>query len=237
MQTPPPHPDSQSDAERLLGIVRGLARELRPNAQDAEHLGLDHLLERDFGLDSLARVEWLVRIERELGAKLGEKAFVDAETTGDLLRQIAGTASAETPAPVGIPMFAEAKVYHPPQTASTLIELLVRIERELGAKLGEKAFVDAETPAPAGAPVFAEVKVYHPPQAASTLIEILDWHVARHAEWVHFTLYDEEEHTEDITYRMLQEQTKAFAAAQICLRGQTGVAAHSDCRHSIAPTR
>ena len=188
MQTPPPHPDSQSDAERLLGIVRGLARELRPNAQDAEHLGLDHLLERDFGLDSLARVEWLVRIERELGAKLGEKAFVDAETTGDLLRQIAGTASAETPAPVGIPMFAEAKVYHPPQTASTLIE-------------------------------------------------ILDWHVARHAEWVHFTLYDEEEHTEDITYRMLQEQTKAFAAAQICLRGQTGVAAHSDCRHSIAPTR
>ncbi len=163
MQTPPSHPDSQSDAERLLGIVRGLARELRPNVQDAEHLGLDHLLERDFGLDSLARVELLVRIERELGARLGEKAFVDAETPRDLLRQIAGTASAETPTPVGIP-------------------------------------------------VFVEAKVYHSPQAASTLIEILDWHVARHAERVHFTLYDEEERTEDITYRMLQEQAKALAA-------------------------
>lgn len=162
MQTPP-HPDLQSDAERLLGIVRGLARELRPNVQDAEHLGLDHLLERDFGLDSLARAELLIRIERELGAKLGEKAFVDAETPRDLLRQIAGTASAETPTPAGIPMFVEAKVDHSPE-------------------------------------------------AASTLIEILDWHVARHAERVHFTLYDEEERTEDITYRMLQEQAKALAA-------------------------
>lgn len=124
MQTPPSHPDSQSDAERLLGIVRGLARELRPNAPAAEHLSLDHLLERDFGLDSLARVELLIRIERELGAKLGEKAFVDAETPRDLLRQIAGAASAETPTPVGTPVFAEAKVYHPPQAASTLIEIL-----------------------------------------------------------------------------------------------------------------
>ncbi|MEK6707376.1 MAG: AMP-binding protein [Pseudomonadota bacterium] len=170
MQTPPPHPDSQSDAERLLGIVRDLARKLRLNVQDAEHLGLGHLLERDFGVDSPARVELLVRIERELGAKLGEKTFVDAETPRDLLRQIVGT-------------------------------------------------VSAETSAPAGAPVFAEVKAYHPPQAASTLIEILDWHVTRHAERMHLTLYDKEERTENIIYRMLQEQARALLAVGLHQHG------------------
>ncbi|MDV6345816.1 AMP-binding protein [Nitrosomonas sp. Is37] len=159
----PSNTDSQSNAERLLGIVRSLAHELRPHAPAPKHLGLDHSLERDFGLDSLARVELLSRIERKLGVKLGEKALIDAETPRDLLKQIAGTITAETLTP-----------------AET-------------AKL-------------------TEIQVYHPPETASTLIEILDWRVARHPEQVHITLYDEEEHTEDITYRMLQDEAKALAA-------------------------
>ena len=163
MQTPPPQPDSSSNAELLLDIVRSLAHEFRPNAPAIEHMGLDHSLERDFGLDSLARVELLIRIERTLGVKLGEKAFTDAETPRDLLKQIAGTKSVATPVPVEIPAFAEAKAYHSPDTASTLIE-------------------------------------------------ILDWHVATHAEQVHLTLYDEDEHPEDITYLMLQEHAKALTA-------------------------
>src|SRR3989304_3710985 len=99
--TQPPRPDSMSDAERLLGIVCGLARELRPNAPDVESLGMNHALERDFGLDSLARVELLVRIERELCTRLDEKAFIAAETPLDLLRLITTAAGAETPAPAG----------------------------------------------------------------------------------------------------------------------------------------
>lgn len=161
----PSNTNSQSDAKRLIGIVRTLAYELRPNAPAPEHLGMDHSLERDFGLDSLARVELLNRIERELGVKLGEKAMVEAETPRDLLKQITGTVSAET-----------------------------------------------LTPTPAETAKFAEIQVDHPPETASTLIEILDWHVARHPEQIHITLYDEEEHTEDITYRMLQEEAKALAA-------------------------
>jgi len=163
MQAPPPRLGSQSDSERLLSIVYSLVRELRPTARDVEYLGLDHSLDRDFGLDSLARVELLVRIERELGAKLGEKAFVDAETPRDLLRQMAGTVSSESPASVITPMVAEAKVDYPAE-------------------------------------------------AMPTLIDLLDWHIASHAEQVHITLYEEEERTEDITYRMLQEQAKALAA-------------------------
>ncbi|SDY46840.1 1-acyl-sn-glycerol-3-phosphate acyltransferases [Nitrosomonas sp. Nm58] len=166
----PPHLDSQNDAERLLDIVRGLTHELRPNVPATGYLGLDHSLERDFGLDSLARVELLSRIERELGVKLSEKAFADAETPRDLLKQMAST-------------------------------------------------VAAETPALAGTPVFAEKQVYHPPETATTLTEILDWHVAKHAEQVHITLYDEEEHTEDITYRILQEQAKALATGLLCQHG------------------
>lgn len=152
-----------SDAERLLGIVRGLARELRPNAPAVESLGLDHALERDFGLDSLARVELLVRIERKLGTRLAEEAFVAAETPRDLLRLITGAANAGTPAPDG----------------TTLV---------------------------------AQTEAGRPAEAAATLIELLDWHVATHGERVHITLYGEQELTEDITYRMLQEDAKALAA-------------------------
>ncbi len=152
-----------SDAERLLGIVRGLARELRPNAPAVESLGLDHALERDFGLDSLARVELLVRIERELGARLAEEAFVAAETPRDLLRLITGGANAGTPAPDGTALV-------------------------------------------------AQTEAGRPPEAAATLIELLDWHVTTHGERVHITLYGEGERSEDITYRMLQEDAKALAA-------------------------
>ncbi len=159
----PPSPDPMSDAERLLGIVRGLARELRPNAPDVESLGLDHALERDFGLDSLARVELLVRIERELDTRLDEKTFIAADTPRDLLRLITAGAGAENPAPAGTPMV-------------------------------------------------AGTKADYPPEAAATLIGILDWRVATHGERVHITLYGEEERSEDITYRMLQEEAKALAA-------------------------
>jgi len=120
----PVHPDTRPDAERLLGIVRELSRELRPGANGIDRLGLDHALERDFGLDSLARVELLARIERELGVRLGEAAFAEAETPRDLLRQMAGAAASGAPAPAGMAVGAAAGVELAPQTAATLIEML-----------------------------------------------------------------------------------------------------------------
>ncbi|MDP2111847.1 MAG: AMP-binding protein [Thiobacillus sp.] len=108
---------------QLLDLVRGLARELRPGAHGIDRLGLDHELERDFGLDSLARVELLARIERELGVGLAEAAFAEAETPRDLLRQMSVAGPAEAPAPAPAAM-EEAVPEQPPPTLATLVELL-----------------------------------------------------------------------------------------------------------------
>ncbi|MDP2057943.1 MAG: AMP-binding protein, partial [Thiobacillus sp.] len=154
---------THSEAEQLLDIVRGLSRELRPGANGIDRLSLDHELERDFGLDSLARVELLARIERELGVRLADAALVEAETPRDLLQQM-GAAS------------------------------------------------PAVRPTPAPAVTMAETAPAHPPATLATLVELLDWHVAQHGERVHITLYGEAEHSEDISYRLLQAEARALAA-------------------------
>ncbi|NDP39708.1 MAG: AMP-binding protein [Rhodoferax sp.] len=84
-------PNPESLAPRLLATVRSLADELRPQARLASTLGLDHSLERDYGLDSLARVELLARIDHDLGVSLGEAALTEAETPRDLLRFVIST--------------------------------------------------------------------------------------------------------------------------------------------------
>ncbi|HIJ90020.1 MAG: AMP-binding protein [Desulfobulbaceae bacterium] len=126
MNPPPsqPSPDFSSDGEQLLSIVRKLARELKPNANTMEHLGLNHGLERDFGLDSLTRVELLVRIERDMGVRLAETALAEAETPGDLLRLMRGTLLGETPARPHISPQTPSEIHHPPETIATLTEML-----------------------------------------------------------------------------------------------------------------
>jgi acyl carrier protein len=85
----PPHPtpaptlseeDIQALAPRVLQAVRSVANELRPQARLATGLGLDDSIERDYGLDSLGRVELLARIDRDLGIRLGEAALTEAGT-------------------------------------------------------------------------------------------------------------------------------------------------------------
>jgi 1-acyl-sn-glycerol-3-phosphate acyltransferase len=109
---------------QLIDLVRGLSRELRPGANGIDRLGMDHELERDFGLDSLARVELLARIERELGVRLAEAAFAEAETPRDLLRQMGVAGPVEPPAPAPAAAMAEAAPEQPPDTLLTLVELL-----------------------------------------------------------------------------------------------------------------
>ncbi|MEF3062749.1 AMP-binding protein [Ralstonia solanacearum] len=133
---PEPKRNVPVNAQRLLGIVRSVAQELRPQAPDIRKLTLDQSLDRDFGLDSLARAELLARIEHEYAVKLGEQALLDAETPRDLLRLTelaAGTPpsvdermrsmwewpSAEPASPASV-----ADSEEPPGTASTLIDLL-----------------------------------------------------------------------------------------------------------------
>ncbi|WP_434033792.1 AMP-binding protein [Cupriavidus sp. a3] len=118
-----------ADAQRLLGIVRALAAELRPGAQDVSTLGIDHSLERDFGLDSLARAELLTRIEHEYGSRINEEALMAADTPRDLLSLAAHGAAAAIPAtmpavPVVQGAARTAAANRPPDSAATLMDLI-----------------------------------------------------------------------------------------------------------------
>jgi acyl carrier protein len=73
---------------KLLRLVDALVAELRPGF--AAKSRLDSRLDKDLGLDSLARVELLARIESAFAIRLGEDLLGSAETVRDLLAAIGG---------------------------------------------------------------------------------------------------------------------------------------------------
>jgi acyl carrier protein len=75
--------------ERLLEVVAAVAKEARPHVEP--HVELDSSLEKELGLDSLARVELVLRLEKEFGAALPEQALATSETPRDLLRFLLGS--------------------------------------------------------------------------------------------------------------------------------------------------
>ena len=77
-QLAPPVSEASRE-QRLLQIVAGLADELRPQAKRQRHARYARS-EQDLGLDSLSRMELLLRIERAFGVALPEQALVSAET-------------------------------------------------------------------------------------------------------------------------------------------------------------
>ena len=79
--------------EKLLALVAQVAREARPNVEP--HVALDSSLEKELGLDSLARVELVLRLEKEFGASLPERALATSETPRDLLRFLLGSVGHE----------------------------------------------------------------------------------------------------------------------------------------------
>jgi 1-acyl-sn-glycerol-3-phosphate acyltransferase len=112
-------------AAALLGIVAQLMRESRPGVGPPAAPLLDSSLERDLGIDSLARVELLLRIERAFDVRLPEHLLAAAETPADLLRAVlAGTRGEVVPlaaVPIARP---ESPGVQVPPGASTLIEVL-----------------------------------------------------------------------------------------------------------------
>ncbi|MBI4989652.1 MAG: AMP-binding protein [Rhodocyclales bacterium] len=111
---------AEDAASRLLRVTAQLVRETHPARQAP--VTLDSPLERDLGLDSLARVELLLRIGREFGLALPEAALSEAETPRDLLRFLGHAAPAAAPhAAIELPHGAEIAL---PDTAATLVEVL-----------------------------------------------------------------------------------------------------------------
>ncbi|HEY7213938.1 MAG TPA: AMP-binding protein [Thermoanaerobaculia bacterium] len=111
------------DAATVLDVVRGLARELQPQGRSWQSLALDSSLERDFGLDSLSRIELLARLEKAFGVRLAEDVLGSAETPRDLLQAVLGAHPAAAPARLEIADPLSAGEAAPDRTRS-LVEVL-----------------------------------------------------------------------------------------------------------------
>jgi len=109
-------------AERVVRVVAALVAETRPGGA-AVRVTLHCHLERDLGLDSLARAELLLRAASEFGRALPDAAITEVVTPYDLLRLIAVSAPGE--APLVAPSFQmPTGLSGPPTAATTLIEVL-----------------------------------------------------------------------------------------------------------------
>ena len=82
----PTENEAAASAATLIGVVERLLLDSRRGAPPP--VALDSSLERDLGLDSLARVELVLRVERAFEVSLPEHALYSAETPRDLLRLV-----------------------------------------------------------------------------------------------------------------------------------------------------
>jgi acyl carrier protein len=118
------------DANKLLTVVQSVAREARPSVEP--HVALDSSLEKELGLDSLARVELVLRLEREFGTSLPEQALGTSETPRDLLRFLLSSAGhAPRAADTTVASLSQSTDVRPPVQAQTLMEALeYHVERQ-----------------------------------------------------------------------------------------------------------
>jgi 1-acyl-sn-glycerol-3-phosphate acyltransferase len=115
----------QASRERdVIALVTELARELHPQRIKFIDVLPSSRIERDLGIDSLARTELILRIERAFRVRLPAQTIGEAETVHDLVRALeqAGPAlrraALETPSRPALPSVPAAS------EARTLIEVL-----------------------------------------------------------------------------------------------------------------
>ena len=118
-------PATDARAERLYTIVRDLAIELEPGRRETLEIASDSILDRDLGIDSLARLELSLRIERGFGVRLAEQALMEAVTPADLLSALEAAHPEEASAmlrAVAQPVTGAARPA--PAATQTLVEML-----------------------------------------------------------------------------------------------------------------
>jgi len=123
---PRTEPSTEALARKLLAVVAELLRESEPHARERP-VRLDSRLERDLGIDSLARVELIVRIERAFDVRLPEHLLGTAETPRDLLRAVhaGGVRAPRAGAPAAQPIEQAGPARESsPEAAATLAEVL-----------------------------------------------------------------------------------------------------------------
>lgn len=137
----PPSHETPDNAAALLEVVRSTLADLRQGVGETPHVTLDSVLDRDLGLDSLARVELLTRIERDFDVQLPSTALQTAETCGDLLAalSVARPLQSVRPAVVARPLQARALEADlervPPPHIATLNDVLAWHAQHHGAKV------------------------------------------------------------------------------------------------------
>src|SRR6516165_1003702 len=72
----------------LIALVRDLVRELHPQRSRFIDVNPSSRIERDLGIDSLARTELILRIERAFHVHLPAQTIGEAETVEDLIRAL-----------------------------------------------------------------------------------------------------------------------------------------------------
>ncbi|MEL0105379.1 MAG: AMP-binding protein [Rhodospirillaceae bacterium] len=121
---------NSDQTNELLNVIAAVLTELHPDRAGQRSINMDSRLDKDLGLDSLARVELLARLEKQFNVSLPDTVFADAETPQDLLRVLnaAGTESpvhssiaAATP---GTDTDVATSAGTVPEHAQTLIEVL-----------------------------------------------------------------------------------------------------------------
>lgn len=112
-------------AYTLLKLIEKLVTELYANKPRTFVLTLDSSLDKDLGLDSLARVELIARIEQHFNVTLPQQVFVEAESPRDLLRSISSAqGQEELTTSINKVELVIGKVEELPHQASTLIDVL-----------------------------------------------------------------------------------------------------------------
>ncbi|MDH5578529.1 MAG: AMP-binding protein, partial [Betaproteobacteria bacterium] len=122
--------DGPIDANKVLAVVQAVAREARPSVEP--QVALDSSLEKELGLDSLARVELVLRLERTFATSLPEQALATSETPRDLLRFLLSSAGqAPRAADTSVASLSLGTDVRPPLQAQTLTEALeYHVERQ-----------------------------------------------------------------------------------------------------------
>jgi len=107
---------------QLTDIIGAMLAELRGVA--APPVGLDAELERDLGIDSLARAELALRIEQAFDVRLSETAVLEARTVRDLAMALAAAAPRLAPELAAESPPAQEGLREQPRQAETLLEVL-----------------------------------------------------------------------------------------------------------------
>lgn len=121
MDAAPGHIAPQAD---LIGLVRDLVRELHPQRSRFLEVVPTSRIERDLGIDSLARTELILRVERAFHVHLPPQLVGEAETVQDLIRAVEQAAPALAEAALAQTAVAALPAVPAASQAATLIDVL-----------------------------------------------------------------------------------------------------------------